>query len=138
MLAQLRFSDGRSHQAAGRGFALGRPSGRDAARPYGRHRNERGDQCGATFGSAFSKLYPGEDLGALREKFDIKAFRRRQEAVIKALIAMALVPAEVVAMPHGLLDATMSEDAESTRQKARYLALLDEKHLAPAPVIWRF
>ena len=89
--------------------------------------------AGASFGSVFESLHPGEDLSALREKFDQKAFQRRQEVVIKALIAMGFAPAVVVAMPRGLLDATLLEDAESTRQWARYLALLDEKHLAPSP-----
>ena len=89
--------------------------------------------AGAAFGTVFPDLHPGEDLGALREKFDLKAFQRRQEVVIKALIAMGFLPADVMAMPRGLLDATALEGPEDARQKSRYLALLDEKQLAPTP-----
>ena len=87
---------------------------------------------GASFGSVFEGLQPGEDLVALREKFDIKAFQRRQEVVIKALIAMGFLPDEVVAMPRALLEATKLDDPEATRQKTRYLAILMQK-LAPGP-----
>ena len=62
---------------------------------------------GASFGSVFEDLHPNEDLGALREKFDVKAFQRRQEVVIKALIAMGFLPMQVVEMPRGFLEATL-------------------------------
>ena len=86
---------------------------------------------GASFGSVFSDLHPDEDLAALREKFDVKAFQRRQEVVIKALIAMGFLATEIVAMPRGLLEATELDDQEAARQKARYLAILGDKCLAP-------
>jgi metal-sulfur cluster biosynthetic enzyme len=85
---------------------------------------------GASFGTVFADLHPGEDLSALREKFDVKAFQRRQEVVIKALIAMGFLPAEIVTMPRGLLDAIQMDDPEAARQKARYLAILSDKLLA--------
>ncbi len=85
---------------------------------------------GASFGTVFEGLHPGENLEALREKFDIKAFQRRQEVVIKALIAMGFLPAEITAMPRGLLDAIALDDPENARQKARYLAILSDKQLA--------
>jgi metal-sulfur cluster biosynthetic enzyme len=87
---------------------------------------------GASFGSVFEDLHPGEDLAALREKFDVKAFQRRQEVVIKALIAMGFIPTEIVSMPRGLLDATLLADPEDARQKTRYMAILAQKQLAPA------
>ena len=87
---------------------------------------------GASFGSVFEDLHPNEDLGALREKFDVKAFQRRQEVVIKALIAMGFLPMQVVEMPRGFLEATLLSDPEDTRQKARYLAILHQKQLAPS------
>ena len=87
--------------------------------------------AGASFGSVFADLHPDEDLAALREKFDIKAFQRRQEVVIKALIGMGFLPAEIVLMPLGLLDAITLDDPENARQKTRYLAILSEKLLAP-------
>ena len=88
--------------------------------------------AGASFGSVFEELHPGEDLAELREKFDIKAFQRRQEVVIKALITLGFLPAEIVAMPRGLLDTTQLPDPEDARQKSRYLAILAQK-LAPGP-----
>ena len=89
--------------------------------------------AGASFGSVFEDLHPGEDLSALREKFDVKAFQRRQEVVIKALVKMGFLPAEIVTMPRGLLDGVTLDDAEDARQKGRYLAILHEKQLAPGP-----
>lgn len=89
--------------------------------------------AGASFGSVFADLHPDEDLAALREKFDIKAFQRRQESVIKALIAMGFLPDEVTAMPRALLEATDLPDAEAARQKVRYLAILGQKGLSPRP-----
>jgi metal-sulfur cluster biosynthetic enzyme len=86
---------------------------------------------GASFGSVFSDLHPDEDLGALREKFDVKAFQRRQEVVIKALVSMGFLPAEITTMPRALLEATDLADPEAARQKARYLAIVAQKNLAP-------
>ena len=91
----------------------------------------RAINAGASFGTVFAELQPDEDLSALRKKFDIKAFQRRQEVVIKALIAMGFLPDELVAMPRALLDAIAFDDPENARQKARYLAILGERGLAP-------
>jgi metal-sulfur cluster biosynthetic enzyme len=88
---------------------------------------------GASFGSVFEDMHPGEDLSALREKFDVKAFQRRQEVVIKALVAMGFLPVEIVAMPRALLEVTKFTDPEDTRQKLRYLAILTQKQLSPEP-----
>lgn len=85
---------------------------------------------GASFGSVFADLHPGEDLSALREKFDQKAFQRRQEVVIKALLAAGRSSEEVVAM--SLVDFAMIafDDVEDERQRGRYGALLLAKGLA--------
>jgi metal-sulfur cluster biosynthetic enzyme len=88
----------------------------------------RAINAGASFGSVFADLQPDEDLRALREKFDLKAFQRRQEVVIKALIAMGFLPDEVVAMPRGLLDAICFDDPENARQKTRYMTILSDRH----------
>ena len=82
---------------------------------------------GASFGSVFEDLHPGEDLAALREKFDVKAFQRRQESVIKAMIAIGFLPSDLVVMPRGLLAVTDLADPEAARQKTRYLAILQQK-----------
>ena len=88
---------------------------------------------GASFGSVFADLHPGEDLSELREKFDQKAFQRRQEVVIKALIARGYSSEGVVAM--SLVDFAMVrfEDPEAERQRGRYVALLLAKGLAANP-----
>ena len=86
---------------------------------------------GASFGSVFEDLHPDEDLAALRETFDVKAFQRRQEVVIKALITMGFLPGQIVTMPRAQLDAIHLSDAEDARQKVRYLAILAQK---PAPM----
>lgn len=86
---------------------------------------------GASFGSVFADLHPDEDLSALREKFDIKAFQRRQEVVIKALIAMGFLPSEIVAMPRALVEAMAFDNPDAAHQKARYLSILDQKNLSP-------
>jgi metal-sulfur cluster biosynthetic enzyme len=85
---------------------------------------------GASFGSVFADLHPDEDLSALREKFDLKAFQRRQEVVIKALIDMGFLPAEITAMPRALLEAT-DLAGEAGLQKGRYLAIMRQKALSP-------
>ena len=88
---------------------------------------------GASFGSVFADLHPGEDLSELREKFDQKAFQRRQEVVIKALIAQGHSSQEVVCLTLGDLDLTQFSDPEDSRQRGRYIALLLAKSLAANP-----
>lgn len=88
---------------------------------------------GASFGSVFADLHPDEDLSALREKFDVKAFQRRQEVVIKALIAMGYLPADVVTMPRALVESKTFDDPDAARQKIRYLAILAQKNLSTRP-----
>lgn len=89
--------------------------------------------AGRSFGSVFEDLHPGEDLSALRKKFDQKAFQRRQEVVIKALIAAGCPVDEIVALPLDQLQALSFADAEDARQKVRYLDLLLSRGLARGP-----
>ncbi len=88
---------------------------------------------GASFGSVFADLHPGEDLAELREKFDIKAFQRRQEVVIKALIAQGWPSEEVVALSLADFAPIDFADPEDQRQRGRYMALLLAKGLAAKP-----
>ena len=81
--------------------------------------------AGGFFSDVFNGLTKGEDLKALREKFDVKAFQRRQEVVIKGLQAQGLSVADIVALPLAALKATHLGDAERT--KARYLDLAEAK-----------
>ncbi len=82
------------------------------------------------FSEVFADLMPGENLDALREKFDQKAFQRRQEVVIKALIGQGYLAQDIVAMTLADLELIRFQDAEDQRQRARYLALLLSKGLA--------
>jgi metal-sulfur cluster biosynthetic enzyme len=81
--------------------------------------------AGGFFSDVFNGLTKGEDLKALREKFDVKAFQRRQEVVIKALKSLGLSVADIVALPLGTLKAADLGEAE--RAKARYLELAQAK-----------
>ena len=89
--------------------------------------------AGGVFSDVFNEMTTAEDLSALREKFDVKAYQRRQEVVIKALVAQGQGVAAVVAMPLATLQATAFQDPEAARQKRRYLALLLGKGIASAP-----
>ncbi len=86
--------------------------------------------AGGAFSDVFAELMPGENLEALREKFDRKAFQRRQEVVLKALLAQGFTPQELVTMT--LVDFAMVqfEDAEQDRQRLRYRAILGSKGLS--------
>ncbi len=88
--------------------------------------------AGGFFSDVFNDLTKGEDLSALREKFDLKAFQRRQEVVIKALLAEGLAVADIVAMRLAELQGRGLTDAEAEKQKQRYLTLLLAKRIAHA------
>ncbi len=85
---------------------------------------------GGAFSEVFAELMPGENLEALREKFDQKAFQRRQEVVIKALIWMGYPASRITAMTLADLSLIRFEDAEEDRQRVRYSSLLHSKRLA--------
>ncbi len=85
---------------------------------------------GGVFSDVFADLHPGENLEALREKFDQKAFQRRQEAVIRGLLAQGYVADVIVNLTLADLSLIPFDDAEVTRQCSRYVALLMSKSLA--------
>ncbi len=85
---------------------------------------------GGAFSDVFSELMPGENLDALREKFDHKAFQRRQEVVIKALLAQGYPWSDIVSLTLADLTLVRFADAEDDRQRGRYAALLTSKKLA--------
>ncbi len=86
--------------------------------------------AGGVFSEVFAELHPGENLDDLREKFDQKAFQRRQEVVIKALIAQGYTPDHIVRLTLADLSLIQFEDGEESRQRGRYAALLLAKNLA--------
>lgn len=85
---------------------------------------------GGAFSDVFAELMPGENLDELREKFDQKAFQRRQEVVIKALLAQGYAPQDIRTLTLADLSLIRFEDPEENRQRARYGALLVAKNLA--------
>jgi metal-sulfur cluster biosynthetic enzyme len=89
--------------------------------------------AGGFFSDVFNDLTKGEDLSALRHKFDLKAFQRRQEVVIRALLAEGLDVPRVIALPLADLQARRFADPEAEKQRLRYLSLLLSKGIASAP-----
>lgn len=89
--------------------------------------------AGGSFSDAFDELVGSEDLEALREKFDCKAFQRRQEVVIKALIAEGQSTEDILSTPLSALLEFTFDDVEIMRQTGRYLDLLKCKKLATNP-----
>lgn len=88
--------------------------------------------AGGIFADVFNDLTDDKDLTELREKFDLKAYQRRQEVVIKALIAQGMAVGALVAMTLAELQRTELEP-EAERQKIRYLGLLQAKGIALHP-----
>lgn len=89
--------------------------------------------AGRKFSDVFSDLTEGGDLSEVREKFDMKAFQRRQETVIKALLAGGYSIASIVEMTLGEFEQIAFADSEDTRQKGRYTDLLLSKDIARSP-----
>lgn len=92
-----------------------------------------GINAGRSFAEIFGDLVDGEDLGELRAKFEAKAFKRRQEAVLLGLRALGRADADIVAMDLAGLDAVAFPPGEAAKQKPRYLALLVKRGLAVQP-----
>lgn len=87
----------------------------------------RGIEAGKTFGDIFTELAADTDLGAVRETFSMKAFKRRQEAVLRGLRQHGLTDREIVGMDLPAYDAARFEPGEATKQKPRYRAAVLER-----------
>lgn len=87
----------------------------------------RGVQAGKTFGDIFAVLAEDQDLGALRETFAIKAFKRRQEGVLRGLRQHGLTDREILGMDLPAYDVARFEPGDAARQKPRYRAALLER-----------
>ncbi|WP_442581352.1 iron-sulfur cluster assembly protein [Mesorhizobium sp. ASY16-5R] len=101
----------------------------------------RGIEAGKAFGEIFSGLAADQDIGALRETFRMKAFKRRQEAVLVGLRKQGLTDREIVDMDLIALDVVRFEAGEADKQKPRYRAALLERFAArraddPVFVTW--
>ena len=87
----------------------------------------RGIEEGKTFGDIFAGLARDQDIGALRETFSMKAFKRRQEAVLLALRKQRLTDREILGMDLAAYDVARLGSGDAAGQKARYRAALVER-----------
>lgn len=92
-----------------------------------------GVNAGRSFAEVFGTLAEGEDLSELRAKFAVKAFQRRQEAVLSALRRQGCPDDAIVTMDLGTLDAVSWSSAAAARQAARYRDALLKRGLASGP-----
>ena len=88
---------------------------------------------GRAFTEVFAEYCDGADLGAVVEKFQTKAFDRRQEAVLLELRSQGLSAAQIVSMTLSELDCTQMQNEEAIKQKPRYRELLLSRKLAGGP-----
>ncbi len=88
---------------------------------------------GRSFSDAFALLPELGDLDEVKEKFEGKAFQRRQESVLLGLREQGFTPEQVAAMTLGQLDLVTFDDPATARQQGRYRALLTARALAKAP-----
>ena len=89
---------------------------------------------GRDFAEVFAGLTDGEDLETLREKFDVKAFQRRQEAVINALMDAGHSPDDLARMTLAELQAVETDDPEWDRLRLRYVDILTSRGVASGPL----
>ncbi|MEX3010577.1 metal-sulfur cluster assembly factor [Hoeflea sp. TYP-13] len=89
---------------------------------------------GRDFADVFAGLTDGGDLGDLREKFDGKAFQRRQETVINVLLKNGYLSRDLVRMTLAELDMINLDDPDWDRARLRYVDLLVSKAIARFPL----
>jgi metal-sulfur cluster biosynthetic enzyme len=81
-------------------------------------------QGGLSFGEAFQGEASNEDLGEVRRIFAVKAFQRRQEALLRHLLAAGHAPEALLALTVAAL-ATLPCDDAGAMLRARYLERRD-------------
>ena len=111
--------------ASGIATEVGRLPWAGAVRPvlrdhmFGEQINE-----GVASGQSFTETFGDEaesDIEAVREKFRIKAFQRRQEAVLRGLLADGETAETIAAMTAGELEGRTLGNLDAERQRLRYL-----------------
>ena len=85
---------------------------------------------GRDFIEVFAKYCDGADLGAVIEKFQAKAFDRRQEAVLLDIRRQGRSAEQIVSMTLAEFDGIDCRDDEAIKQKPRYRELLLSRKLA--------
>ena len=93
-----------------------------------------GVNTGLSFQKTFADLAPDQGLDEIREKFREKAFQRRQEVLLLALRKAGWSDSRITAMTLEQLEAIQFDEGEPTKQRPRYLELVQELGYAPAPV----
>ena len=88
---------------------------------------------GRSFKEVFDDLGADDTLDEVRQKFRLKAFQRRQEFVLRALVRQGHGVASIVEMDLGTLEGLTIEDEDGARQKPRYLRILREFGLSSQP-----
>lgn len=101
----------------------------------------KGLEAGTSFGGIFGEFAGDQDLEALRETFRMKAFKRRQEAVLLGLRWQGVSDRKILAMDLPALDMARFDPGDAAKQKPRYREALLARwpHLrsgAPVFVTW--
>jgi metal-sulfur cluster biosynthetic enzyme len=81
---------------------------------------------GHSFKATFAEEAAEEDLDDLRRTFRIKAYQRRQEAVIRHLMERGWTPSAILALDCPHLATLAIDDPEAARQRTRYLEIRAE------------
>ena len=90
----------------------------------------QGVNDGRAFNEVFAQYCDGADLEAVIEKFQMKAFDRRQEAVLLELRSQGQSAEQIVSMTLSELDRVEFQNDEAIKQKPRYRELLVSRKLA--------
>jgi len=90
------------------------------------------------FSDVFAEYCNGDDLSALRNQFQEKAFIRRQESVLLALKKQGHSDQGIVDMTIEKFDAIVFDDDEARKQKPRYRSILFSQGLAETKLDFAF
>lgn len=86
-----------------------------------------------SFKEVFDDIGADDSLDEVRKKFRLKAFQRRQEAVLRGLRRLGFDDRSIVHMNVAALERVSIKDEEGARQKPRYLRILNEFGLTRDP-----
>ncbi|GAA4166630.1 iron-sulfur cluster assembly protein [Shinella granuli] len=86
-----------------------------------------GIAAGSSFADIFDALSDTCDLEAIRETFRVKAFKRRQEAVILDLKQLGIADGEIVRMSLAAFDTLVGGSDAARRNRARYREALMQR-----------
>lgn len=92
-----------------------------------------GVNSGRDYSEVFAEYCDGADLEEVVEKFQNKAFQRRQETVLLGLQQLGKTPFQIVTMTLEQLQKQQFGEGDESLQKPRYLDLLLHKGLAEKP-----